>query len=431
MSISARFLHIADIHLGFDRYDSPERTKDFFFTLRDVLNRYAIQSAVDFVLIAGDLFEHRNILPNILNQAELALSPLKDAGIPVLAIEGNHDNRPYGVNTSWLRYLAQRDYLILLEPLPGEKGEFVLAPWSDRSKQGSYIDLECGVRVIGSRWYGAAAPTAIAHLAEEIAHLPSGPTTQVLMFHHGLEGQIARYAGALRFSDITPLRDAGIDYLALGHIHKNYELDGWVFNPGSLLPNTVAEFAMKRGAYAVEVNDGNVVATLETDYAQRPCVRLACEVKHNDEPAAVIERACNLVEAAIADGHLEPERQVILELKITGELGFERYELNVRSLERDLKRLSNALVVLLKLEADSVQYDIAPNANVGDERLEIETQVFADLLAQHNHYRRRHKELAKVLVGVKEMIAEGETDERLYDYVQLGWAGDLFTETDE
>jgi hypothetical protein len=34
------------------------------------------------------------------------------------------------------------------------------------------------------------------------------------MFHHGLEGQISRYAGALRYAELLPLKEAGVDYLA-------------------------------------------------------------------------------------------------------------------------------------------------------------------------------------------------------------------------
>jgi DNA repair exonuclease len=211
------FLHLADVHLGYDRYDSPERSKDFFLAFRDVVRRYAIQDPVDFVLIAGDLFEHRQIQPGVLNQAQIVLRELQQAGIPVLAIEGNHDNRPYGVKTSWLRYLADHGELILLEPEAGEEG-LELRPWSGR--RGGYLDLPCGVRVIGSQWYGSAAPRSIEQLAAAIRRLPPSPERVVLMFHHGLEGQIARYQGALRYKDLLPLREAGVGYLALGHIHK-------------------------------------------------------------------------------------------------------------------------------------------------------------------------------------------------------------------
>jgi DNA repair exonuclease SbcCD nuclease subunit len=37
-----------------------------------VLKRYAIEAEVDFVAIAGDLFEHHNIKPATLNQPRSA-----------------------------------------------------------------------------------------------------------------------------------------------------------------------------------------------------------------------------------------------------------------------------------------------------------------------------------------------------------------------
>ncbi len=182
-----RFLHLADIHLGFDRYDNKERTKDFFWALQDAIQKYAISERVNFVVIAGDLFEHRNIQPGTLNQAKVCLEMLREAGIPVLAIEGNHDNRPYGTQASWLRYLSEDGLLILLEPGNPTSGEPLYAPWD--GSHGGYIDLDCGVRVFGSYWYGTSAPRAIAHLAEAIQQLPVGPQHSVMMFHHGLRGK--------------------------------------------------------------------------------------------------------------------------------------------------------------------------------------------------------------------------------------------------
>jgi len=242
-----RFLHVADVHLGFDRYDNSVRTKDFYLAFEDALEKYAIGQQVDFVLIAGDLFEHRMIQPNILNQAQLCLQLLKDANIPVLAIEGNHDNRPYGTKSSWLRYLASWDLLILLEPGNPSAGEAFYEPWHPEHKQGGYIDLACGVRVLGSYWYGASAPKAIAQLAASIQQLPPPPDYTIMLFHHGLEGQIARYEGALRYNDLLPLKQAGVDYLALGHIHKSYVEAGWIFNPGSIEANSVQESAYEIG----------------------------------------------------------------------------------------------------------------------------------------------------------------------------------------
>ena len=72
--------------------------------------------------------------------------------------------------------------------------------------EGGYIDLDCGVRVLGSSWYGAAAPRAIEQIAEALSDLPAAPGPSILLFHHGLEGQISRYSGALRYKEMLPLK---------------------------------------------------------------------------------------------------------------------------------------------------------------------------------------------------------------------------------
>jgi DNA repair exonuclease SbcCD nuclease subunit len=412
----ARFLHLADIHLGFDRYNSPERTKDFFFALSDVIQKSAIDENVDFVLIAGDLFEHRVIQPAILNQAQLCFRPLQAADIPVLAIEGNHDNTPYGTSTSWLKYLSQWGMLKLLEPGNLAAGEPLYAPWDEDRKQGGYIDLPCGVRVLGSAWYGAAAVQAIAQLAEAIATLPPGPEHTVLMFHHGLEGQIARYSGALRYSELLPLKAAGVDYLALGHIHKNYSEGGWVFNPGSLEANNVDESGFKRGAYLVDISKTGVNAVLQQNYRQRPTVRLKVVTRGEESESEVMAMAKAAVEAAIQAGELIPDQQPIVELRIEGQVGFERLELDTRQLQKDLQALSQALIFLLKYEVEEREFESPLADDVSREH--VEQNAFLDLLAGHRDYKKRATELSAALVDLKNRRLSGKEEDALYSYVE-------------
>lgn len=409
-----QFLHVADVHLGFDRYDSPDRTRDFFFAFQDVLEQYAIAPSVDFVLIAGDLFEQRNIQPNILNQAQICLSMLKDAGIPVFAIEGNHDNRPYGTRTSWLRYLSEWGHLCLLEPGDVGAGEPFYSPWD--GKRGGYIDLPCGVRVVGSVWYGSTAPKAIAQIAEEIRQLPPGPPHTILMFHHGLEGQIARYQGALRYADLLPLKEAGVDYLALGHIHKNYNEGGWVFNPGSIEANSVEEARFDRGAYLVTMDDNGIQAELQTDYQQRPIVRLRYSVTEHEPLEAVEEGAIATLQRAIDNGRLHPDTQPIVELRIEGHVGFNRLDLDIRKLKDQLQAQSNALIFLLKFDAEAMDYNsyVSEDAN----RQRIEQEVFTDLLSANATYRKRAGELATGLIALKDQQLEGRSESELFDFIE-------------
>ncbi|MGA7937123.1 MAG: DNA repair exonuclease [Kovacikia sp.] len=409
-----RFLHLADIHLGFDRYDSKERTKDFFWALEDAIQKYAIDAQVDFVAIAGDLFEHRTIQPGTLNQAKVCLEMLQEAKIPVLAIEGNHDNRPYGTQASWLRYLCEDGLLILLEPGNPTLGESLYSAWDGR--HGGYIDLDCGVRVFGSYWYGASAPKAIANLAEAIQQLPTGPKYSVMLFHHGLEGQIARYQGALRYSDLLPLKQAGIDYLALGHIHKHYTEQGWIFNPGSLEANSIEESKFERGVYLVEIDQSGIRAELKQNYYQRPIVQLKVTARGQESLEQVETAAVTSVQEAIQTGKIDPQGFPIVELRIEGQVGFDRLELDTRKLQLQLQQLSKALIFLLKYNVDTVEY--ASPISEEASRLQVEQEVFTDLLTANSTYKKQAIDLAQGLIDLKELQIQGQSETDLYEFVQ-------------
>jgi DNA repair protein SbcD/Mre11 len=408
-----RFLHLADIHLGFDRYDNKTRTRDFYLALQDALQKYAVDEQVDFVVIAGDLFEHRTIQPNILNQAKVCLQLVKEAGIPVLAIEGNHDNRPYGTLTNWLKYLADDGLLILLEPTT-EAGVLTYTPWDGEA--GGYIDLDCGVRVLGSAWYGSSSPKAITALAAAIEQLPPSPGQTVMLFHHGLEGQIARYQGALRYSDLLPLKTAGVDYLALGHIHKSYAEAGWIFNPGSTEANSMEESDYERGVYLVDLSPTGIQADLKCDYYQRPIVRLKLKASGHENIAELEQAAIAHVQATIASGTIVPQAAPLVELRIFGTVGFDRLDLDTRKLQQDLQQLSGALIFLLKFEAEAIEFAsaIADDAS----RLQVEQEVFTDLLAAHNTYKGNAQKLAQGLIDLKDLQIQDRPETELYEFVQ-------------
>jgi len=411
-----RFLHVSDVHLGFDRYDNKERTLDFFRAFQDALEKYAIETQVDFVVIAGDLFEHRNIQPATLNQAQVCLQMLQEAGIPVLAIEGNHDNLPYGTKTNWLRYLSDWDLLMLLEPEATGAGELVYKPWRPENRRGGYIDLDCGVRVLGSSWYGASAPQTIQSMATAIQQLPPGPNYTVALFHHGLEGQIARYAGALRYSEVLPLKQAGVNYLALGHIHKHYTMDDWIFNPGSVEANSVEESRYHRGVYLVDISEAGISTELKRDYYQRPVVRLSLTARGQESLEELEQAAVSQVQQAIQSGMLDPTQAPIVELRIEGQVGFDRLELDVRQLQRALQQLSGALIFLLKYEVDSLEY-ASPLSQEATHH-EIEQEIFTDLLIANTKYKRRAAELAQGLIDLKDMQLEGRLEVDLYSFAQ-------------
>src|SRR5690606_38644139 len=221
--------------------------RDFFDAWINVLKRYAIDEQVDFVMMCGDFFHKRSVPPETMNYAVAGLTLLKDAGIPVVSIEGNHDQRHTDSEYSWLRSLANWNLLYLLEPASGEGG-IRYEPWND-DKGGGFIDIG-RARIFGSHWYGASANWAIPMLTKAIGENRRDGAFHILMLHTDVEGHQTHPIPALSISALKELK-AVTDYVGLGHTHMHYEIDNWAFNPGSIDVTNIAEYRETRGVFLV------------------------------------------------------------------------------------------------------------------------------------------------------------------------------------
>ncbi|MFC7226668.1 DNA double-strand break repair protein Mre11 [Salinirubellus salinus] len=97
-----RVIHTGDTHLGYQQYHSPERRQDFLDAFGAVVDD-AIEDDVDAVVHAGDLFhDRRPELVDILGTLSV-LRDLDDAGIPFLAVVGNHEVKR---DAQWLDLFA-------------------------------------------------------------------------------------------------------------------------------------------------------------------------------------------------------------------------------------------------------------------------------------------------------------------------------------
>ena len=92
------FLHAADVHLdspmrGLERYDlAPvDRIRGATRRAFENLVNLAIERQVDFVLIAGDLYDGDWLDFQTGLHLGMQLGRLRDHGIPVVMIAGNHD----------------------------------------------------------------------------------------------------------------------------------------------------------------------------------------------------------------------------------------------------------------------------------------------------------------------------------------------------
>jgi exonuclease SbcD len=420
-----KFLHISDVHLGCRRYNLEERTKDFFRSWYDVIENHAIQNEVDFVLIAGDFFDRRQIDPQTMNHALAGLQILKDAGVPVVAIEGNHDRRDAVSDYSWMRSFSQAGFLILLEPARVAETEtsesappWEMTPWDEESHAGSYVDIK-GARIFGTHWYGTSANAAMPMLAESLRRARGKGLFQILMLHTDVEGQLNRPIPALSVEKLKELRPL-VDYVALGHTHKRFELDNWAFNPGSLEACSIDEYREERGAFLVEVGDDRSVnAKFIDDYVQRPFKRLIYDVSGAEDPDAIHAGVIEQVKLEVTPHDPESEEPApIIEISLRGHLGFKNSLLDLRRMREEALKETGALHVMLKNQSVPVEYAVAAGLDADTTRAHRERRIIADLIARDIRFRDRAGEMAELVLEAKRRALGDEPPESILELIE-------------
>lgn len=234
-----KFIHAADIHLdsplaGLAAYkDAPADrlrtvTRDAFTRLVDL----AIEEAVDFMIIAGDLYDGGWKDYNTGHFFCRCMGRLRQAGIPVFLLHGNHD--------------AESDMTKRLV-LPDNVRVF-----GSRKAETFRID-SLRVALHGRSFRDAATEENLA--AGYPAPVEGWLNIGVL--HTALEG----YAAHARYApcSLAELVAKGYDYWALGHVHEHAVLhrDPWVVFPGNLQGRHIRETGA-RGAMRVEADVGGI-----------------------------------------------------------------------------------------------------------------------------------------------------------------------------
>jgi len=422
----ASFIHIADTHLGYEQYGVRERFNDFSRAFWDIMAE-AAHRPVDFVVIAGDLFNKRAIDAQTLIHAIEGLKKLKDKGIPVIAIEGNHDRSYYRDGTSWLQFLSYQGFLILLHPVMRD-GAPVLAHWQPDTMLGSHVDLLGGrLRVYGLPWQGAATNRSMEGLANaleasRVQEETEGIEYRLLMMHTGLEGIVPRIQGLPSMSQFQPLR-SWVDYLALGHVHKPYEFDGWMYNPGSTETCGAEEAAWEdRGYYFVEIDTDEPERVVDPNKParyhrathlvskRRPFVRHELRVDGLNEPDALyarLEDYCRREGPEHREGYLRP----LVQIHLVGTLNFDAGALDQARMEEMVRDYFQPLYV--RVDNNTNDQDYIPEGGDIDGRdrslwHELERRIFEELVSRDNRYLPAREQWSVVLADLKQMALQKE-----------------------
>ena len=87
------FVHAADLHLGYAQYNLETRRADFDKAFQELVDK-TLELKPDFLIVAGDIFQEARPLNSTLESVIQNLRRLRDAKIPVLAVDGSHDAAP-------------------------------------------------------------------------------------------------------------------------------------------------------------------------------------------------------------------------------------------------------------------------------------------------------------------------------------------------
>ena len=414
------FMHIADIHLGYQQYGLQERFDDFSRTFLNLMEQ-AVARQVDFVLLAGDLFEKRTVDPLAMRVAIEGLATVQEAGIPVLAVEGNHERAYYQEQYSWMDFLDAMGYLRLLNP-HFEEGVPILEPHGEDG--GAYVDLtlrqaqgkRLNIRVYGLQYYGASINKAVQDFTAAVADMDhSHVQYTILMLHAGLEGQL-EHAGRLKVSDLASLREI-VDYVALGHIHKPYIVEDWIYNPGSPETNSMDETTWpERGCLFVEIQPGQTPPhRVDMRPApRRPFHRFRVPVDALETPYAVYDAVRHLTVREAP--RVTQSHHPVVELTLSGVLPFNRYDLDLSYVEQVVAEAWSPLVTRVRNQTTPVEFDIQVDETVS--RPELERAVVQDLLSRDARFRPKAAAWTTGTLDLKRLVLEGSAPEAIIAHLR-------------
>ncbi|MCD4687999.1 MAG: exonuclease SbcCD subunit D [Desulfuromonadaceae bacterium] len=406
-----RFIHTGDIHLGKTyRHSSGEqrRYNDFFRTLAAIVAD-ALAEQVDFVLIAGDLFHTGQILPQTFARTIEILQPLKDVGIPCIAVEGNHDWIHRRDSISWMEALSQMGYLRLLRPSRAEDGGYYFAPFDKEQGAGGLL-LIGDLHIYGLGYIGAQAGTHVSRICEAVT-----TDHNLLLFHVGIWSFSPVEIGNMKPEEALPLADR-FGYLALGHGHKPYivktpEGRPYGFNPGSPERVNFGEQRYDKGYYLV-TSEGGCFQHQFRPTDPRPMQAVVIDLDGATDADQALETFRERLVATLGSFSESPneDRQPLIDLKLTGKVAFHPFELGRERLRAVLDEVCQPLHVEIRNQLSLVSRGTV-GEGVGKSLADIEREVLQDLVEASSEYKDRQDELVELSLTIRDLVLRGEVED--------------------
>ncbi len=266
-----KFVHVSDLHLGFQTY--PREEQDLFKGITHVFDT-AFKEGIKLVIIAGDIFDRRDPLPQIQKGFAGVVSKAVREGVNVFMITGNHEGAPFSERNIHLDVYSELDIPgvtvskipniyrmcglnIISLPYPFKRNLLSREEYREKSETEVLQTLNDKLLLIEGELLkdiDGSLPTLL------VAHIPI------------LEGKMNDYSYS-RFDAEIPISVEAIDrepfsYIALGHYHKMQFITSRRFGhpfvyAGSLDRITFSEENDPKGFYVVDIDEKSKKASFD------------------------------------------------------------------------------------------------------------------------------------------------------------------------
>ena len=199
-----KIVHCSDLHLGKRLSGTKDyvtkRYMDFFNAFATFVDRVE-EIKPDVCLIAGDIFDKKEINPDILSKTEYLFKRLRDnVKKDIIAIEGNHDNSRI-LEESWLEYLQGQNILKVFY-------------YNKDFEEKNYLKVD-DINFYPVGYPGFMINEALTKLSEKL----NPQEKNIVIVHTGISGSTNTLPGLVSTSILDLFKDKTI-YIAGGHIHS-------------------------------------------------------------------------------------------------------------------------------------------------------------------------------------------------------------------
>jgi hypothetical protein len=251
-----KFAHIADCHLGgWKQPEMQELNLKSFIKAIDT----CIEEKVEFVVIAGDLFD--TAFPGIetLKEAFSEFKRLKEAKIPCFIIAGSHDYSVSG--KTFLDVLEKAGFCKNVENVEEEGDKIILNPV-----------IHKGIAFYG--YPGRKSGLEVQQIRKiKINDAPG--FFKIFMLHTTIDKVRGNMPIDAVETDLLPKAD----YYALGHVHVDFQYENFVY-PGPLFPNNFQELEdLQHGSFYI-VNAGSSISLKKIPLKIKDVLSVEIEIKN-------------------------------------------------------------------------------------------------------------------------------------------------------